>query len=365
MDATLLPGFAPMLAATALAAGYVLSGRLSSPARSMARTVILFLALRLLLLGNPVAWQAYARLLSPYEVGWRQYDAIRLKAQQYAPLPQGVRYLAVGSSQTGVIYDSISRERADLAALSVAAMGPADLVLYSAYIARYRPSTVLLYLSDFDIARPPSPEALVIAPPQGQRLLRLALRLREAPEPRIYRGALIEMAIGDVFPEYRYRFIFRGLAGRAMRKVAARLGRGSLLAAEKPTKEQMTAAARAAMVPGSTELNLKFLNDFLSEALRSGISVVIVEGHYNPVVMTPEILETRLRVAESLRAVADSLHGVAYIPIRDLVEFDEDDYVDLSHVNSAAAYAFSSHLLKLLDSSGPSVEWARAKQTRE
>jgi hypothetical protein len=333
----------------ALLAGVLLQRRLVASWRPVARFAVAFLAMRLLLLGNPVVWDFYARRLDPTEVGWRQHDAIRGKRDQFLPPHAGVRYLAVGSSQTGVIYEEFARDRPDLDAFAVAAMIPMDLVLYRDYIDRYRPQRVLLYLSDFDIARRPPPEAMVIAPPQGWRLLSLWSRVRSLPDGERYAPTMAEMLVGEVFPEYKYRFVFRALLDKALWRMAGRVGAAEAGARERASPEQMVRWARESMAPEYAPFNLAFLREFLEHAVAEGVDVVIVEGHYNPLVSTAEIETSSRQVRIALGALADSVVGVTFVPRSEVLEFQQSDYVDLSHVSPEAGRAFAARLLELLE----------------
>jgi hypothetical protein len=109
--------------------------------RPFLRVAGLLLLFRMLLFENPFAWHAYGRFLAQEGVGWRQLGVIQAKRDSYMRTESGVRYLAVGSSQTEALYDNLAAGRRDLDTLLIPGMKPVDLVLYRDYIVRRAPDS--------------------------------------------------------------------------------------------------------------------------------------------------------------------------------------------------------------------------------
>jgi hypothetical protein len=315
----------------------------------MALAVVL--AVRVVLVGNPWVWRLYEAKLHPDDIGWRQHSIMTKKRQSYDPLPSGVRYLAVGSSQTDAIYGAYAERHHELVTFGVAAMGPFDFVTFERQIVAYRPERILLYLSDFDLARPPDPAALVIAPAQGSRLPRLWRDLAEVGGEPSLRPVVAELAVGELFPEFKYRFVFRGIVQKAFQRIAARSGARPEKPAPRETIEQRIGFLRAAIAREPIAFNLHFLRRFLEDVTGQGIQVVIVEGQYNPVASDAATEAIAAEVAGRVRAMREALEGVRYVSRAELRGFVEADYVDLSHVRPEVGYAFTRDLLALLEAS--------------
>jgi hypothetical protein len=349
------PGVLAALAAWAvgLFAGALASGRLPPPWRAIVRGIVLFLALRVLLFGNPWAWSVYEANLRARHVGWRQMSVIREELRAHLRPPRGVRFLAVGSSQTDALYDRIAREREDLRVFGLAGLFPLDFVLYQDRIAEYRPEVVLLYLSEFDLARVHDAERAVLAPPQGLRLVRLARTIVALPGGERYRRVLAEMAVGQVFPEYRFGFVFRGLFRRVQGgdRVEARAapGEGPVERVSREVFEREIANLRTGMSEAQVEFNLPFLREFLEACGRWGSRVVIVEGRVSPDVPDAAMRTLNERVARELRGLDLRYDHVVFIPRAEQPPIEDGDWVDASHVTREAGREWAARMLASLE----------------
>jgi hypothetical protein len=223
-----------------------------------------------------------------------------------------------------------------------------DLDLYRDRIAAFHPRHVVLYLSEFDIAHYPALEVVRFAPvaffdwpsPMA-RLVVGAMATRET------RHAALEWLLAQLFPEYEYSFIPRGLVDRA-------LGKRALLAI--PGTEQMPDSFYLAqhlitlseLTADVIPVNLARLSDFLAFCTRSGIDVIIVEGQYNPLGVTPKNAALHAQVDAALRSVAAD-HHATFVPRTRILEFTESDYRDGFHVRPGAGRRFADRFFEVLD----------------
>jgi len=329
------------------------------PWRTGLLILICLLALRLLLWGNPLIWAFYERALTPQEVGWRQADVIREERRKYLPVESSPRYLAVGSSQTGAIYDDYAAHSAKLDSFVMAAMSPLDFVLYDDYIVRRRPEHVLLLLSEFDIAREVTPLAAATAPSQRFDLLPLWRTVSAFPAGAAYRSTMRELFVGEFFPEYKYGFALRGLTDKAISRAARRWGAASNRPAERPSVEQRIAWLREALVEEPIELNMALLRLFADRLAGEGIELIVVEGQYSPSVATPRIDRLAQKVRQELEALAADRARVRFIPAASMTRLREADFSDLSHVTPAAAERFVEELFGLLEPASSTTPLAR------
>lgn len=339
-----------------LAAALVWAGR-----RARGRTgivmhcVALLLLVRVVLICNPWSWDAYASVLGARDVGWRQRNVLIVERERFLKKPASLDYLAVGSSQADAIFRKYAKDHQELDVLALAGMFPLDFVLYREYISAYRPRVVLLHLSEFDMARVHSPRRAVIAPSQGLSLLRLLAQLRAFPEGRDYDQAILEMAVGEIFPEFKYGFIFRGLVDKG-------LGREQALEEDSPeatptgsepglgTLDWQIADLARRIEPDSLEFNFFFLEVFLDFCAERSMEVVITEGQYMPAAQAAADQTVNSMVRERLKALSSERGGVVFIPQNTVFEFDDADFVDMVHVRPDVGYEFTRHLLGYLSS---------------
>jgi hypothetical protein len=306
-----------------------------------------FLLIRVAILGNPVSWEVYSRVLDAGVVGWRQYDLVRIQRDSYMQPRAGLRYLAVGSSQTEAVYARYARQHDDFDTLIVAAMMPMDFVLYANEVVRRRPATVLLYLSDFDIAKRPSAEAMVLAPSQGAGLATFLRQFHAQPMNDELQRAAFELAVGEVLPEFKFRYVFRGLLDRCLRRVADALGSRDRAHGRRSTVEERANSLRDSLGVQYVGGNLAWLEEFLGIVTSHGIEVVIVEGHYHPAVSNTK---TTL-LSSTVRSRLEQLAGahIRYVPQSVLGGLTAADYSDLTHVEPEAGDRLVHRLVAILE----------------
>ena len=119
-----------ILSSLPLAAAYFYLAKFRPKWKNFVYLPLLFLTIRVLFLQNPLSWSFYRRLTVD-DVGWRQKDEIHSKFEHYLS-PKPVEYLAVGSSQTGAVYEPYAKQHDHLRVLSFAGMGTSRPTLLSA-----------------------------------------------------------------------------------------------------------------------------------------------------------------------------------------------------------------------------------------
>jgi len=358
--------FVTMVTAAVLAAR---AGMKMSPrGRPIALTVVSILVIRLMLLENPVAWRCYERHLTHKDVGTRQRNAIHEERKRYYLRKAEVRYLAVGSSQTGAIYRHYRAVDPRLEILTLAAMNPFDLVQYRRHCASYAPVTILLYLSEFDIARPPAFNGSTTCPRQGLTGTPAYARLLVLPR---WEGAgrfIGEGLAGEIFPEYKYGFIFRGLfekfafrlklPGSLQETVKADTARtweggidnGTAVRPRHRAKEdQIQRLIHNRWSEKGVVFNVFYLDMFLRFCSERGLAVAIVEGQYHPRGVTQDNRRLAALVKRELKHLAEKHKRVEYLDRSGIMEFTESDFTDGYHVNKEAGMAFAGRVVSLLD----------------
>jgi hypothetical protein len=313
--------------------------------------LLLVLAIRMALFGQYFSWEFYKDRLNIDEVGWRQQSALYVEYYKFFKYARPVKYLAVGSSQTYVIYMSYSKKHRDLRVFNLAGMAPLDLYLYRRYISARNPGHILLYLSEFDMAKAPRLDAAKIGPYQGPSFWKIWPVLSDIAKQTRSQTDLKEMIAGEFLPEYKYSFIFKGFTDKWMNKNKA-LDIRPLAEELSPNALQMVVNARQ-MVEDMDERWIKYNSYFLAEFLKyckdRALEVIIVEGQYNPMAWNEKSILLNKSTLKELERLDREFDNVVFIPRADIMDFNRDDYNDVMHVNPEAGYRFAEHLIRKLE----------------
>lgn len=322
--------------------------KLSQKWRAVINIGITILIIRIILFQNPLAWYIYNHTLEPEVIGWRQSSILYDKFNQFKD-HEKLKYLAVGSSQTGAIYNFSRDTLSNFRVKSLAGFGPVDLYLYRYNILNYSPEKILLYLSDFDMGRSPVLETMKLAPPQGFHFPSVYFTLKEYFSGEQFARTMKEMLVGEFFPEYKYSFIFKGYIDQLFNKnsvfptVAA-----SMSAAE--YKAYQFKQLKKVIDADHIDINLFYLNKFISFFEKRGISILIIEGQYNPKAYTSKNLAVKRKVRNAFEHLEKEYSNVAFIPKSETMVFKASDYRDAYHVTQAAGAEFTKSMIRRLHS---------------
>jgi len=321
--------------------------RLSRPWSTAVRCAIVFLIIRVVTLENPWAWQAYESLLGGRRIGWRQMGVIRAQERWFFRSEQ-VRYLAVGSSQTEAIYQELPGERADVRVFPLGGMFPLDLMLYRDAIFDAHPGVVLLYVAEWDLCRDHEPEHIVLGPAQGAAYPVLARDILERPGGRRYARDLVRLGVGEVFPEYKYGYVFKDLTN-------AVTGKAPFNPPVEPTifnpneVQWWTDLMQKSLTESTIPFHEAFLRDFVHSCTGRGIRVAIVQGRVIPRARVGKIPLLADRVDGILRGIARDDPSVLYIPIAEQPDLADDDFRDATHLRRGVGLRFARAIVGKLD----------------
>ena len=320
--------------------------------KNFANFFLFILLIRVLLFGEYFSWGFYGEHLGTDDVGWRQKSVLDFEYKKFFKNTQKINYFAVGSSQTLALYTHYAKEHQELSVMHLSSMTTLDLFLYKKFIAARKPDHILLYLSEFDMTKPPELNASKLAPAQGIGLLPILPMLYEISKETHSEIALNEMITGEFFPEYKYAFIFRGFTEKIMRKNAS-LHLASLLDALHPDAEGVRKNIEdmsRRMDKRWIKYNDYFLTKFLSYCKDHSIKVIIVEGQYNPLAYTEKNLSLNQVTRLDLESLAKKYDNVVFLPRSSVTQFIENDYSDVTHVKTEPAYHFVESLIRKISS---------------
>ena len=299
---------------------------------------------RMILFYNPIAWFFYYTSLGWEEVGFRQSNVITHQLRTFFEPPKNIKYMAIGSSQTGSIYSQYAKTNKDFYKLEFAGMGPADYLLYRDFILDVDPQYLLLHLSEFDLAREPSYDTLRYAPFQGLNLLDYFDILMTSDDYQSAKQTRREMLLSSVFPEYKYSFIFKGL----LKKVV-----GDHIGEFRPISQSLTknqfAALENAFSEAPIDLSMRFLEAFFSFCIENKITVVVTEGQYHPDSYSPKNMYLNAIVRERLLDYAKTYPKFIYLNREQLPQFDAKNFNDAYHVNSEAGAEYTRRVIEIID----------------
>ena len=340
----------PLVSAVILIIIFIFLKRLKSPWGPGARAVVAVLILRIILFYNPACWAIYNLFLDADDIGYRQKDVIKYELKRYLTKPAEINYLAVGTSQTGVVYREWALTHDDFVRFYLSGFSLMDLMLYREFIVSYHPRCILLWLSEFDLAHAPAFDAVKIAPPQWGYWSSLFGRVHSLSIWDETDTILCEMAIGEVFPAYKYSFVFQGITDRLF---GQRLALGERRVTAIPDQERLRRQLRNLrnLEKKNIEFNLAFLKDFLRFASRRNLPVIIVEGQYNPQAYNQKNLRLNKITRRKLRELSEDFENVYFIPREKIFVFREDQYQDGYHVKSSEGLEFSQKLVNYLEDS--------------
>ncbi len=301
---------------------------------------------RLVLFGNPWAWRYYHSNLTPDDIDYRPHDVLALKRNEFSlglyHTPKTV--LAVGSSQVQALFDSESAKQLDIDTLSIAGMGPLDLVLYQNEIKNRKPKIVILYLSEFDLARLPDLNVALIAPAQGTHWLTVFKLLK--PHQNLWPDLNLQVirAIGgELVPEFKYSYIFRGLWDKfSKRDVAFRIKLNSAVSDADALRLQANNLQRN-LDADAIEPSISLLKHFVRFCSKNSTSVVILEGQVNPLIETNASKRLHHRVSGLLEELAKTESNVKYVSLPGL-RLQAKDFRDGTHCKKESSKEW---LLKL------------------
>jgi hypothetical protein len=311
--------------------------------------VIAIAFLRIVLFFNPVAWATYNKILPAELIDWRQHDAIIAETGKYLKPIKDLKYLAVGSSQTTVIYKQYALMHPDLSIFSFAGLSPLDLYTYHNEIIRRKPEYLLLYLSEFDIAREPELASSKWSPFS----LRDIAELRSIIDTTGYfkkenKQILYDAFFGKYFPEFKYSFVFKNLTNILMNK-------NKLLNITPPAQVDMNIALNNQLKylndlsEKYIDFNMYYLNKSIQIFNQHNIKVIIVEGQYHPLAYQKNNLELNKKVKNLLMNLAGTNPNNIFLSRDEVPNFKIEDYRDGYHVKPEPGLHFAEVLIKQLN----------------
>jgi hypothetical protein len=322
--------------------------------RPVIKMVLYFLAvlflLRVCLFYNPVSWATYKKVLPLNSIDWRHYDILKFETDKYLKPEKNLKYLAVGSSQTTEIYKQYARQSENFAIFAFAGLSPLDLYTYRDEIVRRKPEYILLYESEFDLARRPELASSKWSPFSLADIFELQSIIDTTRYFAKEDKAIIpEIFFGSYFPEFRYSFVYKDLTNNLLNK-------NKLLNIIPPTQIQdsiylpIHLKSLAELSDQYISFNMYYLKKAIQYLNKKNIRAIIVEGQYNPIAYKTKNLELNTKTRALLQEFISNNPSNVFLTREEVPNFRIEDYRDGYHVKTDAGLRFSEMLFKKLDS---------------
>lgn len=304
-------------------------------------SVLFYACLRLFLFDNPLSWLVYRQVLTWQEIGFREKAIIEQNLRKFIVPPSDLKFLALGSSQTGAIFSNYAKNNHNFYKIEYPGMGPLDYYLHSDTVANIKPETLILFLSEFDFAREQVTETMIYAQPQSfDRHYFLFNALKgKIGEGKAFHLSL-KMLIADILPEYKFRFIFKGLRDKVLSKhylvktkESVFLNKSKKNITEEQTKRLRTGLSLSPLPVG---LNFYLFEAFLKELKKLNTKLVVIEGQYHPDAYSSTNKMLNKSVSEKLDKLSKE-YKFKYITRSMYSQLSSTDYADAFHPNSKGA----------------------------
>jgi hypothetical protein len=318
--------------------------------------ILVLFFFRIVLFGNPFAWAVYNKLLPVQSIDWRHHDVIACEAGKYLRPENHIRYLAVGSSQTSVIYNKYARQNKDFSLFALAGLSPLDFYAYRNEICRRKPDYVLMNLSEFDMARNPELSSSKWSPFSFRDITELKSIIDTTdyftPDER---KLVYDLFFSKYLIEYKYSFVFKDLLEMPFNK-----NKAAVRAEPDRVNDSLALAVHLKYLSELSDKYIPFNMYYLAKGIQylnsMNIPVIIVEGQYNPLAYQPHNMALNIQVHALLNGFV-SAHPMNSFLSRDLIPpFVLEDYRDGYHVKEEAGFRYAGLLIKELNSGKFKIE---------
>jgi len=307
------------------------------------------LILRAALFHTPITWYAFFMMYTSEEIGFRERNMLQANIEKYFRRSDSTQYLVIGSSQSRMFKD-VATENRDFSVYSFAGLQPIEYPLWVSLVESRKPRNVILYISEFDLARESTPAALYLDPLPIERVTWLYDNLSAQHGSAVALATVKRMAVGALIPEYRFGYLFRAQTNRWFGSPSANANQAPRLTPEQWAQEQAV-GLRSRLYDKYIDVNASLLEQFVADCVANGSKVYILEGQYHPVAYDENLRQLRRKSHSVLSAMAARNRNVEFIPIEAQPALASGDYVDGYHLSPESSRRFAMALFTLVKGS--------------
>lgn len=320
---------------------------------SLILAVLFIAAFRTAVFSNPRFWDyVHEHLEMPSEIGAMEQDAILVlgsRVSKYLKTPRP--YFAAGSSQVNRIFSSKLFRAAGGKVISMAYGDVLTLLLYSKFVNGRSADNLILYFSEFDFFRPMKYERMKHSPPLYFERFSIFFRLfRFAPDPGEFLLYTFEAFLSDLFPEYKYRFIFQGFLKKIQNKffVSKRPSGSAPEYSWQRHLDEIDEYMRTGHV--YFEMRVRMLEMLLERLARENpeMLVFIFAGDIHPDAHTALSKELHERTTAMLQELSTKYTNLVYVPAGTIYSFQPEEYSDVTHIKPENAAPYIEGVIKYI-----------------
>jgi hypothetical protein len=306
------------------------------------------LILRAALFHTPVTWYVFFKMYESEEIGFRERNMVAANIDKYFLRSDRTQYLVIGSSQSRMFKD-VATEHRDFSLYSFAGLQPIEYPLWEGLIESRNPRNVILYISEFDLARESTPSALELDPLPAKRIPWLYDNLSAQHGSAAAIATMKRMVVGDLLPEYRFGYLFRALTTRWFGAPSANQSVPSMTPEEWAYAQAI--GLRSKLHEKYIGINAPLLEQFVADCVARGSNVYIFEGQYHPVAYDDNLRQLRRESNAALSAMAGRNRNVRFIPIEAQPALTSADFVDGYHLSPETSRRFAMALFSQVQGS--------------
>ncbi|MDD5439833.1 MAG: hypothetical protein PHS37_06585 [Candidatus Omnitrophica bacterium] len=309
--------------------------------------IVAIFTLRSILFWNTAAWKIYNEALTSKDVEGREKHVIDYRLYAERDRFKKCKYLAIGTSQSGEIFGYKFAYDSGFECVFMGGLGVWEYGFFRDIIKDKDPDYIVLYLSEFDMARHTDITSIPLTPDRLSHAITIFMNMYRYE--RFRKDAisfLVNAFMAEVMPEYKYGVIFRDLLNKLMRYRRV-FGKRSF--EEMSYRELLKIEAdniNNNLYEENIAVTVPFLDDFCAG---QDVPVIILEGHYNPLLYTQKSLSLNRTAVDEIRKVASKYKNAIFVPRTDLYEFQVNDFRDGYHVTEKPAEEYVKSLFRYLD----------------
>lgn len=311
----------------------------------------LILIFRIVLIGNPASWFIYYKTLNNDDIGFRQHSFLANTIRNYFIPPADIKYLAIGSSQTGSLYTKYAKEFPDFYKIELAGFGPSEYFLYKNLVDYINPEYVLIYISEYDFGRPPSFETFRYANLDLSNYFSYRKIVLEHDKSQRAKDGVNDIILANIFPEYKYSYVFKGYLNKWLKKKDTFNSANTYTAEEEvKVKANFLKKQRSNFSEKSFPITMATFELFLDYCKNQNKKVVVVESHYDPRAYSEANLRLNSQVRTYMKGFVNKYQNIYFMSREELPEVKTEDFTDGVHLRKEVGFKLSELIVQNIKS---------------
>jgi hypothetical protein len=327
----------------------LLALRFKTPYRTGFCVIGVALIIRAVIFYNPMAWYFFFKLYEPEEVGFKEKSVIAYQINKFF-FKKNPKFLVIGSSQIA-LFKNYAQSHEGFSFHQFAAMAPIEYMLYKGLVEDENPSNVILYLSEFDLARAPTLTSIELDPISLQSVRPLYFELLHFYGSNMALRTVEHMLVGELLPEYKHRYLLRaGVSNWLTLKQ-----HNQNISEKVDWTHQQAYELRSKLNEEFIDYNIQLLEQYISFCEKRGTHVYVFEGRYNPIAYDDHLLKLKAKSSRVLNLLASRHTNMSFVETNRQPALYEQDYVDGYHLSAQASDNIAAALMSLIEKENKNI----------